>query len=131
METKRKLFVLRPFFLIAIFIGILGGCAYEWIWRTHVVNGEDTAQLTDWIKKSPPLIEKTGAIYDVHIERIGTTFSIGDGFSGRYHFSLATSVGGRDIWVAWHEDGSSKSVRIDKMEMSVNGVIETLWKARR
>jgi len=131
MKTNPRLFIFRPFFLIAIGMAILGGMTYQWIWRTKVLGGPQDLMIVNWIMQNSILREKTGSITAVHLEKIGSTFSFGNRPIGCYHYVLSTSRGPTEIWVSWHQYADQKAVEVERLEIASDGERHSLWAAAK
>lgn len=132
MKESTRIFFLRPWFLVLIGVGILGGTSFEWLWRTRVENGDQSFALVTWVKGNSALREHVGEVNSANVERSQSffTLSFGGGSSGCYHYLLNTLNGPAEIWLTWHQDSRDRPVVADKLEIRVGNERKEIWPTR-
>ena len=129
MKSTKHMFVLRPWFIAAMVIGLIGGGIYEWHWQTRVEGGIQAETIVAWLRQNPTLKERVGDITSLNVQKSQTSFStsLGGGSSGCYHYILSATHGPSDIWVTWHQDDGNHPLVLDKLEIDSNGARQTIW----
>jgi hypothetical protein len=131
MKTPPRLFIFRPFFLIAMALAVLGGATYQWIWRTRVEHGPQAVPIVEWIKKNALIRERTGQVNSVRLLQLGSTFSFGNSASGCYHYVLDAAQGPAEIWVSWHQENDARPLEFDRLEVASEGQRRVIWAAEK
>jgi hypothetical protein len=127
-KKPERLFIFKPWFLVAIAIGIAGGCSFEWIWRTRVASGVEASAISAWIEHSSALHNRFGDISSANIERAQTTFSysIDEVTGGCYHYSLRGTKLDGEIWITWRKGIDGRPMNITKLEILAGSSRQTI-----
>jgi hypothetical protein len=131
-NSKRNLANRKWLMIIAMIIGIGGGISAEWTWFFRIKYGYERPIIVDFLKDNENIKRITGNVKDVDIKQIYSKYSFrwNGNNSGRYRFIITGDKTQIDVFVYWHDGGSSRVV-IDEVDTVDSPAKEVLWRRKR